>query len=216
MIFDDEPHVDFGELFANAHPVEIEIGCGKGAFLLAYAEQHPELNLLGIENQARWVRWIEGLLARSPRPNVRVLCADATRIVSRFVRDGSVGAFHLYFPDPWWKLRHQKRRVVHAELVNHLFRTLRAGGALHLATDVADRFEEMTEVLSRLPFQRRIEGAPTPIGRPPTNFERKYRAAGRSLFYATFTKPGGCGDGACGSGAAPLPLLDAAPLQKPS
>jgi tRNA (guanine-N7-)-methyltransferase len=180
--------VDWAKLFGNRQPVEIEIGSGKGAFLLAYAEKRPELNLLGIENQPRWVSWIERRLARTPRDNVRILCADAALIVSAFIRDDTVAAYHLYFPDPWWKRRHYKRRLVRTDFARHLLRTLEPGGAVHLATDVGDRFVAMRDEFSRLPFATRVEAEPTPRGRPLTNFERKYRAEGRRLHYATFTK----------------------------
>ena len=139
------PDVDLAKLFGNPRPVEIEIGSGKAAFLLAYAEQHAELNLFGIENQPRWVRWIERRLERAPRSNALVLCADAGLVVSTFIRDTTVRAYHLYFPDPWWKRRHHRRRLVHADFAAHLFRTLEPAGVLHLATDVRDRFEAMTD-----------------------------------------------------------------------
>jgi tRNA (guanine-N7-)-methyltransferase len=189
VIFASQPELDWSALFGNERAVEIEIGCGKGAFLVEYARQHPQLNLLGIENQPRWVRWIEARLARAPQPNVRVLCVDAVLVTARFVRDSSVHAYHLYFPDPWWKRRHHKRRLMHSDLAAHLFRTLRGGGVLHVATDVAERFEEMRNQLAAEPFVVRASDSPTPTGRPLTNFERKYRTAGRALYYATFTKP---------------------------
>ena len=189
MIRASHPELDWTALFDNERPVEIEIGCGKGAFLLEYARQHPELNLLGIDNQPRWVRWIEARLERAPQPNVRVRCADAALVIARFVRDASVRGYHLYFPDPWWKRRHHKRRLVQSDLAAQCFRTLQSRGVLHLATDVAERFEEMRRELGGEPFVVSITDAPTPSGRPLTNFERKYRAAGRALYYATFTKP---------------------------
>src|SRR5207245_254193 len=80
---------------------------------------HPEVNFLGIERQLRWVRRIEARLERAPGGNVRLLYADAAFVISRLVRDASVRAHHLYFPDPWWKRRHEKRRVVQGELVHH-------------------------------------------------------------------------------------------------
>jgi len=189
VLFTSRPDVDWAKLFGNLRPVEIEIGSGKGAFLLAYAEHHAELNLLGIENQPRWVRWIEQRLERAPRSNARVLCADAGLVVSTFIRDCTVRAYHLYFPDPWWKRRHQRRRLVHADFAAHLLRTLEPAGVLHLATDVEDRFEAMKHDLSRSAFAIETVAQPTPRGRPLTNFERKYRAEGRRLYYATFTKP---------------------------
>lgn len=189
VIFASQPQVDWSEIFGNARPVEIEIGSGKGAFLLAYARQHPETNLLAIENQPRWARWIGERLARAPQSNVRVLCADAAVVISRFVSDGSIHAYHLYFPDPWWKRRHHKRRLVQSDFAGELWRTLAPGCVLHLATDVRERFAAMIEELSRAPFTIVRGSEPTPLGRPLTNFEHKYRAEGRALYYATLTKP---------------------------
>lgn len=189
MLFSAHPEIDWRQLFGNGRPVEIEVGCGKGAFLLAYAERHPERNLLGIENQPRWVRWIERRLERSTRENARVLCADAAFVIASFVCDSSVHAYHLYFPDPWWKRRHHKRRLVRTDFAEHLVRTLEPRGQLHLATDVAHRFEAMVGELAPAGFEITIASEPTPPGRPLTNFERKYRAEGRALHYAMLVKP---------------------------
>jgi tRNA (guanine-N7-)-methyltransferase len=188
VVFAPQPELDWHAFFGRAAPVEVEIGCGKGAFLLEYARVTPERNLLGIENQPRWSRWIAERLARTPLPNMRVLCADAALVIARFVRDDSVRAYHLYFPDPWWKRRHHKRRLVGPDFAAELLRTLEPGGTLHVATDVRARFDAMLAELARAPFATRIENGPTPIGRPLTNFERKYRTEGRILHYATATK----------------------------
>jgi tRNA (guanine-N7-)-methyltransferase len=189
VIFNSQPDLDWHAFFGRAAPVEVEIGCGKGAFLLEYARANPSRNLLGIENQPRWARWIARRLARMPVSNVRLLCADAALVVAHFVRDDSVLAYHLYFPDPWWKRRHHKRRLLRSHFAVELLRTLEPGGTLHLGTDVRERFEAMLAELARAPFSIRIETGPTPAGRPLTNFERKYRAEGRLLHYATATKP---------------------------
>ena len=188
MIFSNAATIDWSELFGASRPVEIEIGSGKGAFLLEYARAHPDRNVLGMENQARWVRWIQTRLDLAPLANARIVCADASLVVTHFVRDASVRAYHVYFPDPWWKRRHHKRRLVSSDFGAELHRTLEPGGVLHLATDVAARFAAMREELSRIPFESRVSPIPTPEGRPLTNFERKYRAKGRALYYATFTK----------------------------
>ncbi|MET0153950.1 MAG: tRNA (guanosine(46)-N7)-methyltransferase TrmB [Candidatus Binatia bacterium] len=189
MIFAPEPDLDWHAFFGRAAAVEVEIGSGKGAFLIEYARSNPQRNLLGIENQPRWSRWIAERLARAPQPNARLLCADAALVIARFVRDDSVRAYHLYFPDPWWKRRHHKRRLVQSDFAAELLRTLEPGGVLHLATDVRDRFDAMLCDLTRASFVVRSEPGPTPAGRPLTNFERKYRAEGRALHYATATKP---------------------------
>jgi tRNA (guanine-N7-)-methyltransferase len=92
VIFDARPALDWSALFGDARAVEIEIGSGKGAFILAYAREHPELNVLGIESQPRWVRWIETRREREALANLRVVCADAALVVARFVPDASVRA----------------------------------------------------------------------------------------------------------------------------
>jgi tRNA (guanine-N7-)-methyltransferase len=186
--FAAQPTIDWTEFFGAARPVEIEIGCGKGTFLLDYARAHADINVLGMENQPRWVHWIESRLAREPLANARVLCADATFVVTHFVRDASVRAYHVYFPDPWWKRRHHKRRVVTEAFAAQLFRTLEPGGVVHLATDVAARFAAMRSEFARVAFVCRELPTATPEGRPLTNFERKYRAERRPLYYASFTK----------------------------
>jgi tRNA (guanine-N7-)-methyltransferase len=188
FLFSSRPAVDWRELFGNSRPVEIEIGCGKGAFLLAYAEKHPDTNLLGIEQQRRWIRFVEARLSGRHLPNVRVLCADAALVIARFVPDQSVRAYHALFPDPWWKRRHEKRRWFRGEAIDHLVRTLEPKGRIYLATDVRERFEAMIEELSTRPFEITIEKDRGE--RPATNFETKYGTEGRPLYYATLEKSG--------------------------
>ena len=126
-------------------------------------------------------------LARAPLANARVLRADAALVIRHFVRDASVAGYHVYFPDPWWKRRHAKRRLVTADFAGELHRTLAAGGAVELATDVADRFEWMLEAFAAHPFAITRRAGRSP-GEPETNFETKYRREGRPLYYATATK----------------------------
>lgn len=187
MIFDHEPRIDVRDLFDDSNPVEIEIGSGKGAFLVAHAETHPDVNFLGIENQGKYARLVRERIEKRKLTNARMLHADASFVVSRILREATVRAFHVYFPDPWWKRRHHKRRLLTADLATDILRTLEPGGTLWIATDVEHRFEEMLAVLAPLPFALSLgESAP---GRALTNFERKYRVEGRSLFYAALRKP---------------------------
>jgi tRNA (guanine-N7-)-methyltransferase len=183
VVFGAEPQIDWRQLFENSNPIEIEVGSGKGAFLLSSAEAKPDTNFVGIEKQPRWIRFIEERLRRNPLANVRIVCADAAIVIARFIPDRSVRAYHVYFPDPWWKTRHHKRRVVSSELGIELLRTLEPDGVIHLATDVEARFRAMLEELAMLPVTIRETAGLT--GRPLTNFERKYAQQGRRLFYAT-------------------------------
>ena len=193
MIFGDAPALEWRELFGDEREIEIEIGCGKGAFLVAAARAHRDRIFLGIEIQGRWVRHVRDRLTRAPLDNAHVLRADASLVVRHFVRDASVAAYHVYFPDPWWKRRHAKRRLLTAEFAGELHRTLAPNGVVWLATDVADRFEWMLEAFAahRFTIERLAARAP---GWPETNFETKYRREGRPLYYATATKQIPSGD----------------------
>lgn len=186
VIFAARPAIDWHELFGNTNAVEIEIGCGKGAFLLAFAAAHPDVNVLGIERQPRWVRIVADRMGRRGLANARVVAADAAVVVGRFVPDASVAAYHVYFPDPWWKKRHQKRRLVVPEFAAALHRTLAPGGTIHLATDVADRFEAMLAAFEGLPFEVNTDAPRDAM--PITNFERKYSAEGRPIYRVRFVK----------------------------
>ena len=188
MMLGDRPSLEWCDLFGDARPVEIEIGCGKGAFLLATARALPQRNFLGLEIQGRWVHHVEERLARAPLANVRVRRADAALVIRHFVRDASVAAYHVYFPDPWWKRKHAKRRLVTSDFARELYRTLEPGGVVWLATDVADRFAWMLEAFATQPFT--IERFDTREPRSAeTNFETKYRRQGRPLYYARAIKP---------------------------
>lgn len=210
MIFSNHPDVDWRTLFGNDQPIEIEIGCGKGVFLLEAAAADPATNFLGLERQRRWVRRIVDRLASREFANVRVLCADGLSILRDFVPDASVRRLHVYFPDPWWKRRHHKRRFVGREFTAAVERVLEVGGELHLATDVRERFEQMLRGFERSGLELAI-GARNRRG-IETGFERKYRLEGRPTYYATFTRRATSGSP---SETCPSPFVEM-PEQKPS
>lgn len=187
MIFGEGPALSWEEVFGVSRPVEIEIGCGKGAFLLALARARPERSFLGLEVQGRWVTRVRERLAATPLDNVRVYKADATIVIPHFVRDGSVAAVHVSFPDPWWKRRHAKRRLLTPAFAKELHRVLESGGVVWIATDVAARYEAMLAALASSPFEvERLERRDESL--PETNFETKYRLEGRPLYYARAIK----------------------------
>src|SRR5262249_27372588 len=128
--------LDWQSVFGNANPVEVEVGFGKGLFLITTAPQHPEINYLGIEIIRKYQLFTATRVIKRRLANVRLACADARLLLRDCVTAGSLQAIHVYFPDPWWKKRHQKRRVFTAEFVAQCERTLRLGGRLHIATDV--------------------------------------------------------------------------------
>jgi len=163
-------------VFGNDRPVEIEIGPGRGDVLMTFAAARPEVNFFAIEHVRGAVEYVQARVAHAGFENVRVLAADARCVVTRIVPPASVAAYHVYFPDPWPKRRHRKRRLVDVALAAALRRTLVPGGAVHVATDLRDLFEDIRAAL----VAGGLQPSPTQAApaRPVTRFERKYAAAG--------------------------------------
>lgn len=178
--------LDWPAVFGNDQPVEIEVGFGKGLFLVTAGEANPHINYLGIEIVRKYQLLAATRLARRQLTNVRVACVDARPFLRDWVADNSVQAVHLYFPDPWWKTRHHKRRVFTSEFAHECQRILRPDGQLLVVTDVAD-YAEM--VRTTIAAHTRFHEAAPPAENTPrhdmdylTNFERKFRQQGRSIF----------------------------------
>ena len=183
---------DWTAVFGNAAPVEIEVGFGKGLFLLTAATAAPGVNFLGIEIVRKYQLLAATRMAKRGLRNVRLVKADARTFLRDCVAAESVAAIHVYFPDPWWKKRHQKRRVFTAEFVAACVRVLRPGGRLLAVTDVEDYFRLIQETVQQQPS---LEPLPPPEEKAPahdmdylTNFERKFRKEGRAIWRASYEK----------------------------
>jgi len=138
--FPGEGNVDIASLMPGQGPVEIEIGPGRGGFLFERAAVAPDRRLLGLEIRMKWSAIVdERLRKHGLGDRARVLNADAREALARLGPDGSIDAFFLHFPDPWWKKRHTKRLVMNPELLQELARLLRPGGELFVQTDVEER-----------------------------------------------------------------------------
>jgi tRNA (guanine-N7-)-methyltransferase len=179
--------VRWSELFGNDHPVELEIGMGKGTFLTEQARARPEVNFFGIE-WARWFwRYASDRLRRNGCLNARTVRAEASFFLSEHVPEQSISVLHVYFPDPWPKARHHKRRLIQPKCMPLVQRVLAPGGRLQVVTDHQGYFEENIE-----PSVRGVAGLTVvDYNRPGsagegefvgTNFERKYRREGRPFF----------------------------------
>ncbi|HEY7120335.1 MAG TPA: tRNA (guanosine(46)-N7)-methyltransferase TrmB [Tepidisphaeraceae bacterium] len=180
--------LDWAALFGNDHPVEMEIGIGKGTFITEAARANPGHNFFGIE-WARWFwRYASDRLRRNKCLNARTVRAEAGYFIREFVRDASLAVLHIYFPDPWPKKRHHKRRLIQEPFVREIERILvPGGGRLQVVTDHQDYFEQIdalvraSKVLSVVEYNRPGQAAEGEfVG---TNFERKYKREARP-FYA--------------------------------
>jgi tRNA (guanine-N7-)-methyltransferase len=179
--------IDFVRIFGRAGPVHIEIGTGKGTFLLNQAKALPSDNFLGIEWARKYYRYAVDRIGRWGLKNVRIIRTDAATFLTDVVPDNSVECFHIYFPDPWPKKRHHKRRFICPANLGHLIRCLRTGGQLRIATDHADYFEQIKKVLTaRNEKLQEIDFLPTAGAEASewvgTNFERKYLKDQRPIY----------------------------------
>jgi tRNA (guanine-N7-)-methyltransferase len=174
--------LDFPTLFGNSKPVEIEIGSGKGTFLLEQARARPEVNFIGVEWANWYWRYASDRLRRAQLLNARTVRAEAAFFLREFIPPASISAVHIYFPDPWPKARHHKRRLIQPPFLDLVARVLAPGGQLQIVTDHTDYFEQITAAIIASPL-RPIDYRPPPTAADGeyvgTNFERKYRRAGR-------------------------------------
>lgn len=182
-----EGRIDFVRLFGRVGSVHIEIGAGKGTFLVSQAKAQPGDNFLAIEWAGRYYRHAVDRIGRWGLTNVKVIRTDAATFLADSVPDDSVDCFHIYFPDPWPKKRHNKRRLICPANLQTIIRCLKTGGQLRIATDHAEYFEkikatlaERSEELEEIHFIR-------PAGAEQgeyvgTNFERKYIKDQRAIY----------------------------------
>ena len=174
--------MDFARIFGRPRPVHIEIGTGKATFLLNEAMAQPNVNFVGIERARKYYRCAVDRIGRWALKNVRLIRTDATAFLADLVPDCSIDCFHVYFPDPWPKRRHHKRRFFCSDNLEQLLRCLKTGGQLRIATDHADYFEQIKKVVGvgprACPSLEEIEFLPAAGADQGewtgTNFERKY------------------------------------------
>ncbi|HKW13853.1 MAG TPA: tRNA (guanosine(46)-N7)-methyltransferase TrmB [Candidatus Krumholzibacteria bacterium] len=181
------------DLFPNRHPFELEIGSGKGRFLLERAAKHPGRNFLGIDYAWRFLREGHQRIAQRGLENLRFYKAEAGDVVRILIPDESVDIFHIYFPDPWPKRQQRKRRLLTPEFFQLLHQRLKTGGRLELATDnfqylvfFKKSLVEAGDALWRDVRESQNERLLDP--EILTHFEAKYRREGRVLYYIELTK----------------------------
>lgn len=178
--------LDWRTFFGNNNPVEIDIGCGRGLFLFTAGSANPQVNYLGIELEYKEGRHAARRIHKREMPNVRVLGGDARVALDRFIPPQSVSAAHVYFPDPWWKRKHKRRRIFTDNLVRQIETVLLPGGLLHSWTDVEEYFQVITSLMDNAPSFEKLappaERAPVNDLDYQTSFERKKRKLGSTIF----------------------------------
>ncbi len=178
------------EFFGRPGELEIEIGCGKGLFLLNQAQQNPNRLFLGVELSKKYGKFAAYRMARAGVDNAQVIRGDAMKFMAEFATDQSVAAVHIYFPDPWWKERHRRRRIVNAKVVQDVQRVLKPGGILHFWTDVEEYFETGCQTItthSDLTGPLEVpEKAPEHDMDYRTHFERRMRLNDHPVFRSQF------------------------------
>jgi tRNA (guanine-N7-)-methyltransferase len=183
--------IDLAALFGNANPCFVEIGFGDGESLAQMALQHPERNYLGIEVHRPGIGHLLLRAEMLELANLRIIRHDAIEVLQQ-LSDASLAGLYLFFPDPWHKNRHRKRRIVKPEFVEELARIIRSGGVFHAATDWQDYARQMMRILSAAEAFDNLAGAghyaPRPDYRLPTKFEQRGQRLGHGVWDLVFQR----------------------------
>jgi tRNA (guanine-N7-)-methyltransferase len=183
--------LDLAEAFGRAAPTILEIGFGMGAATAAIAAAHPEFDYLGIEVHTPGVGALLRLIGEQGLANLRIVQHDAVEVLRDMIPEDSLDGVHIFFPDPWPKKRHHKRRLIQPEFVRLLASRIKPGGYLHLATDWEDYAQHMLAVLDAEPLLLNTapDYAPRPDYRPLTKFEQRGIKLGHGVWDLLFTRP---------------------------
>ena len=182
--------INFLDIFGNTNPIVVEIGFGMGAATAEIAEKNPHINYIGIEVHKPGVGRLLGESRKRDLKNLYIIEYDAIEVLEKMIPDESVSAFHIFFPDPWPKKKHHKRRLVQRPRTEILAKKLASGGYLYMATDWEPYAEFALEELSLTPgLKNKYEGyAPHQEWRPETKFENKGLQADRKICELFFEK----------------------------
>jgi len=182
--------LDFSREFGRAAPTIMEIGCGMGETTAAIAAAHPQHDFIGIEVHTPGVGALLKEIATRELTNLRVIQHDAVEVVRDMIPPGSLAGIHVFFPDPWHKKRHNKRRLIQSPFVRELALRLAPGGYLHCATDWEEYAQQMLAVLDAEPLLKNTaqDYAPRPDYRPLTKFEQRGVRLGHGVWDVVFRR----------------------------
>jgi len=185
---------DLDTVFGRRAPRVLEIGFGMGDSLAAMAKADTSRDYVGIEVHRPGIGSVLMKLEKDAVANVRIVCADAVEVLQHYLPDASLAALHLFFPDPWPKKRHHKRRLVQTGFVELVHDKLQPGGILHMATDWEDYARQMLAVMEAAAGYQNAAGAgkfaPRPPHRPLTKFERRGNYLGHDVWDLIFVRNG--------------------------
>ena len=182
--------LDLAQTFGRSAPTILEIGFGMGDTTAHIARLMPEKNFLGVEVHTPGVGSLLKMIGEEGITNLRLIQHDAVEVLNNMIADGTLAGVHIFFPDPWHKARHNKRRLIQPDFVKLLCSKLQQGGYIHCATDWEDYAVQMLEVLGAEPqLANTAEGyAPQPAYRPLTKFENRGIKLGHGVWDLVFTK----------------------------
>lgn len=169
--------LDVAAWFPARQPIEVELGCGDGSFLVNYAKLHPERNFIGVERLSGRVRKVDRKGRRLGLTNIRGVKIESSYFLEYLLPRNSVEALHIYFPDPWPKKKHHRHRLINERFPELASRALVAKGIVYLRTDHEDYFEQMQAVFAASPFYREIE-TPEELSVVVTDFEADFLKSG--------------------------------------
>ena len=188
-----EKPFDPQSLFEKPQPLELEIGSGKGHFVLQHSQKNPDRHYLGNEIAKKYARFGAYRLAKHGVPNGHILSGDGLLFFKEFLPDQCADDVHVYFPDPWWKERHRRRRVMQPSFVSDVDRVLVSGGRLHFWTDVEQYFDETINLVadcSNFSEPKPVEpNVPEHDMDYQTHFERRMRMNAHDVYRTMFVKP---------------------------
>ena len=182
--------LDCASIFKRIAPLEVDLGCGDGVYLAQLAASDPDRDFLGIERLFGRVRSACHKLAQRRLSNARVLRVETTHAVSELLPPGSIDVFHVMFPDPWPKRRHQNRRLINESFLESLHRALAPGGTVQIATDQADYFSAIRKAVASKSdlFQGSISDQPPLV---TSTFEKRFRDAQLPIYRLVLRKLAG-------------------------
>ena len=185
-----EAPLDLNHAFGRDNPKVLEIGFGMGVATVEIAKRLPDTDFLAIDVHGPGVGNILKLIEEEHISNIRVMRHDAVEVVEKMLEDGSLDGIHIFFPDPWHKKRHNKRRLVQVPFVEKLLPKIKSGGYVHMATDWEEYAVQMLEVLSSFDSLQNTAAdyAPTPDYRPETKFETRGKRLGHGVWDLVFRK----------------------------